>query len=245
MPSVKLAIACLGSFACATLCFGQAAKVRDAAIPNPVAIATNADVLYCLDRVRGLDPERVPQAYLVAQVRVRVSYRNPGTRALIVPLERERTIYDGFSPEAMNVVHEQLDLFHPSLKPMKNLPEDVGPDSPIDPKNDVFTVIPAGGEMPAPLQEEVTLPVNRKGVLRQYPDLRGHKVFVKLRFVHRDLTAGLKAELSDRWSRFGVPWTGTLTTNAVLIDIPAAPQAAPCVDIQTPAHPVKGLDDTK
>jgi hypothetical protein len=126
---------------------------------------------------------------------------------------------------------------------MKDLPADVSPDSPVSPKNDVFAVIPAGGEMTPPLLEEIEMPVSRKGLFRQYPDLRGHRVYVKLRFVHRELSAALAADLSDRWSRFGVPWTGTLTTNTMLIDVPAAPEAAPCKDIQTPAHPVVGLDN--
>jgi len=87
--------------------------------------------------------------------------------------------------------------------------------------------------------------VNRKGVLRKYPDLRGKRVYIKLRFEHRGLTAPFQAQLSDRWSRFGVPWTGTLTTNTILVDVPAVPQAEPCKDDYTPAHPVAGDDDKK
>jgi hypothetical protein len=145
----------------------------------------------------------------------------------------------------MKVFKEGLGLFDPVLKVMNNLPDDVGLDSPVSPKNDVFTVIPARGEMTPPLVEEITLPVNRKPVFRRYPDLRGHRVYLKLRFVHRELSAALQANLSDRWSRFGVPWTGSLTTNTILIDVPSAPQAAPCKDLYTPAHPVVGEDDQK
>jgi hypothetical protein len=128
---------------------------------------------------------------------------------------------------------------------MKRLPDDVSPESPITPKNDVFTVIPAGGEMAPLLLEEITLPVDRTPLFRKYPDLRGRKVYLKLQFAHQKLSSALDADLSDRWSRFGVPWTGTLTTNAILIDVPAAPKAGPCVDIQTPAHPVKSPNDQK
>jgi hypothetical protein len=145
----------------------------------------------------------------------------------------------------MNVFKEGLGLLDPILKPMEHLPPDVSPDSPIDPKNNSFTVIPAGGEMTPPLLEEITMPVSRKGVFRRYPDLRGHRVYVKLRFTHRELTSALQANLSDRWSRFGVPWSGALTTNTILIDVPAAPQAAPCKDTYTPAHPAAGLGDDK
>jgi hypothetical protein len=242
---MKFAIARVSALICVGICFGHAATVRDSRIASPTAIATNADVSYCFARVRGLDPERLPPAYLVLQLRVTVSYRNAGTRPVILPLERERTIYTALQPGAMKVFKEGLGLFDPVLKVMKDLPADVSPDSPVSPKNDVFTLIPAGGEMTPPLLEEITLPVNRNAPFRRYPDLRGHRVYVKLRFVHRELSAALQANLSDRWSRFGVPWTGTLTTNTILIDVPVAPQAAPCKDRDTPAHPVVGLDDKK
>jgi hypothetical protein len=212
---------------------------------SPTAIAADASVNYCLARVRGLDPERLPQAYLVLRLTVKVSYRNAGNRPLILPLKRERTIYTALTPGSMNVFKEGLGLFDPIPKAMEQLPPDVSPDSPIDPKNDVFAVIPAGGELTPPLVEEITMPVSRKGVFRRYPDLRGHRVYVKLRFEHQKLSAALDANLSDRWSRFGVPWSGTLTTNTILIDVPPAPEAAPCKDNYTPAHSAAGLGDDK
>jgi hypothetical protein len=245
MVSIRVAIARVSALTCVSFCLGQAATIRDSMIDSPTAIATNADVSYCFARVRGLDPERLPPAYLVLQLRITVSYRNTGTRPLILPLERERTIYTALKPGAMKVFKEGLGLFDPSLKPMKDLPDDVSPDSPVSPKNDFFTLIPAGGEMTPPLLEETTIPVNREAPFRRYPDLRGHRIYLKLRFVHRELSATLQANLSDRWSRFGVPWTGSLTTNTILIDVPAAPQAAPCEDRYTPAHPKVGPDDKK
>jgi hypothetical protein len=245
MVSIKSLIA-LGLFmgSCSSCCFGQAAKLRDAGMVSPSAIATKADVGYCFAQVRGLEPERLPPAYLVLRLTVAVSYRNSGARPIILPLERERTIYTALKPGAMNEYKEGLGLFAPVLKEMKELPSAVSADNPISPKNDVFIVIPAGGEMTPPLLEELTLPVNRKGLFRRYPDLRGHRVYIKLRFVHRELSAVLQANLSDRWSRFGVPWTGTLTTNTILVDVPAAPDAAPCKDVATPAHPANP-DDRK
>jgi hypothetical protein len=163
---------------------------------------------------------------------------------MILPLERKRTIYTSLKPGAMNEYKEGLALFDPVLKEMQELPPAVSADNPTSPKNDVFTVIPAGGEMTPPLLEELILPVNRKGLFRRYPDLRGHRVYIKLRFVHRELSAVLQANLSDRWSRFGVPWSGTLTTNTILVDVPAAPDVAPCKDVATPAHPANP-DDRK
>ncbi len=239
------AIQRVSALICIACCFGQGATFRDSKIASPTAFASSANVEYCFARVRGLDPERLPPAYLVLRLHVAVSYRNNAGRPLILPLERERTIYTALQPGAMKVFKEGLGLFDASLKVMKDLPDDVSADSPVSPKNDVFTVIPAGGEMTPALLEEITLPVNRKGVFKTYPDLRGHRVYVKLRFVHRELAAALEANLSDRWSRFGVPWTGTLTTNTIMIDVPASPQAAACKDDYTPAHPVVGEDDNK
>jgi hypothetical protein len=227
------------------ICSVQGATIRDASTMSPTAIAANAQVGYCFARVRGLDPERLPQAYLVLRLNVTVSYRNGGTRPLIVPLERERTIYTALKAGSMNVYKEGFGLFDPAIKLMKELPDGVSPDNPVNPKNDVFAVIPAGGEMTPPLAEEIVLPVSRKGLFKKYPDLRGHRVYVKLRFVHRELAPALQAHLSDQWSRFGVPWSGTLTTNTILVDVPASPEAAPCKDLDKPAHPAVDLEDTK
>jgi hypothetical protein len=245
MLSMKFTIERALSLACIGLCVCQAATVRNPKVTSPTAIAADAGVGYCFARARGLEPDRQPPAYLVLRLHVAISYRNAGTRPLILPVERKRVIFTALKPGAMGVYKDRFGLFDPVFKAMTELPVEVGPDSPVDPKNDFFTVIPAGGEMTLAEPEELTLPVDRKGVFKQYPDLRGKRVYVKLRFVHRELAAPLEANLSDRWSRFGVPWTGTLTTNTILIDVPAAPEAAPCVDSQKPAHPVDGIDDRK
>ena len=234
MFPIRLAHAGVGVFALLGYSLGYAATGPEA-VPGPTAVATNADANYCFARVRGLDPERLPPAYLVLQLRVRVSWRNAGARPLIVPLERTRTVYSGFRPTALSIfhpglIHQEGDIVGQGFKPMKSLPADVSADNPVDPKNDVFTVIPAGGEMTPALIEDITLPVNRTALFRHYPDLRGHKVFIRLEFVQRELSTALAADLSDRWSRFGVPWTGTLTTNTFEIDVPAHPQAVACKD---------------
>jgi hypothetical protein len=243
MLSTKFTIARVSALICAAFGFGQAAAVRDSAIAGPTGVATKADVSFCFARVRGLDPERLPPAYLALRLRVTVSYQNAGTRPVILPLERKRTIFIALEPGQMRVFKEGL--FDPSLKVMTTLPNGVSQDSPVSPKNDAFAVIPPGGEMTPPLVEEVMMPVSSKGVFRRSPDLRGHRVYLKLRFEHRELSAALRADLSDRWSRFGVPWTGTLTTNTILIDVPPAPEAEPCKDSYVPAHPVVGDDDKK
>jgi hypothetical protein len=242
---MKFVIALASVFTCAAPCYGLDAPQRGANLVGPEAVATNADIRYCFARVRGLDPGQLPQSYLVAQIRVLIAYRNSGSRPVILPVDRHRTIYEGFKPDEMDVLKEHLPLFEPAFKTMKRLPADVNPDSPLSPRNDVFAVIPPGGEMNPPLLEEITLPVSRESAIKQYPDLWGRKVYMKLRFVHRDLSADLKMDLSDRWARFGVPWTGSLTTNTFVFDVPSAPQAAPCVDIPTPAHPVEGIAHSK
>jgi hypothetical protein len=234
MLSMKFSLARVSVVVCACLGSGLGATPRDAAIAGPAVVVTGAQTNYCFARVRGLDPGRQPPAYLVAQLHVQVSYRNAGTRPLILPLERERTIYRALKPGIpMTVFHGLFTLLEPGYAMMKDLPADVSPDNPIDPKNNVFTVIPAGGEMTPPLMEEIVMPVNRKSLFGRDIDLRGHRVYLRLKFVHRELSATLKASLSDRWARFGVPWTGTLMTNTFVIDVPAAPQAAPCKDAYT------------
>src|ERR1700677_2767357 len=151
MLSNKFAIVLIG------VSLAEGAAIRDTKVVSPTAIAADASVNYCFARVRGLDPERLPQAYLVLRLTVKVSYRNAGNRPLILPLKRARTVYTALKPGSMNVFKEGLGLFDPIVKPMEQLPPDVGPDSPIDPKNDVFAVIPAGGEMTTPLLEQIKM----------------------------------------------------------------------------------------
>jgi hypothetical protein len=232
---MKLTLSRASLLVCLWLCVGRAATLPGSGLPGPTAVATSAEANYCFARVRGLDPGRLPPAYLVLQLRVQVSYRNSGNRPLIIPLERERTIYTALKPGAMTVFHAPFTLLDPAYSVMKDLPADVSLDSPVNPPNDVFAVIPANGEMTAPLMEEISLPVNRKSLFRKDPDLRGHRVYLKLKFAHRELSAALETDLSDRWTRFGVPWTGTLMTNTITIDVPQSPQGLPCKDKYTPA----------
>lgn len=233
-------IARVGALACACVCLGQnlappASGTAGSGIAGLEAVATNADVNYCFSRVRGLDPGHEPPPFIELELHVRVSYRNHGTSPLIVPLERTRTVYTGLKLEALSAFRENRDPFEFTVKPMKELPSSVNRDNPINPGNDVFAVIPAGGEMTPPLLEDISLPVNRTGFFKKNPDLRGHRAYIKLQFVHQPLAAALKADLSTRWSSFGAPWTGTLTTNTFLVDVPENPPAAArCVDRPAP-----------
>jgi len=243
----RFTIVPVSALLCAVFLLGQssaqAATARQPGIPNPEAVATDAQVNYCFARGRGLNPERLPPAYLVLRLRVTVEYHNLASRPLILPWEHERSIFTALKPGQLKLFKDGFGLFDGLPKAMDHLPPEVSPGNPIDPKNDDFVVIPASGTRP--LVEQITLPVARKGVFKKYPDLRGHRLYVQLKFAHRDLTPILQAHLSDEWSRFGVPWTGTLATNTILVDVPPAPQAAPCQDDYTPAHPVVGADDKK
>jgi len=216
------------------LCTARGAKLPDGPVVDPAAVATIAEANYCFGRVRGLDPGRLPPAYLVLQLRVKVSYSNSGSRPLILPLQHDRIIYTALKPGVMTVFHEPKGLFEPAYKKaMTSLPANVSPVDPLEPKNDYFTVIPAGGMVSPPLLESVTMPVNRKFLFKPELDLRGQKIYFVMQFAHRDLSPALEADLSDRWSRFGVPWTGVLRTNTLAIDIPANPKAEACDDSQS------------
>jgi hypothetical protein len=69
--------------------------------------------------------------------------------------------------------------------------------------------------------------------------MRGKKLFLRLQLKQQELLSTLETDLSDRWTRFGVPWTGNVMTNVVTIDVPRQlPQASPCVDgpFETPGN---------
>lgn len=203
----------------------------NASVAGPAAIATIAKADYCFARVRGLDPGRLPPAYLVLRLHVRVDYKNTGVRPLIMPLEHERTIYSSLKQGKMSIFKELPGFLEPTIKPLKELPYKVSKDNPVDPKNDVFAVIPARGAMTPPLFEDIVMPVNHKTLFRNYSDLRGHRVFVRLQLVHQELAPSLETDLSDRWVKFGTPWTGTLLTSTVWVDVPRqVSDAQPCVD---------------
>lgn len=227
-----------GLLAAVVLCAAQAAKLPETAVAGPQAVATIANANYCFGRVRGLDPGRLPPAYLILQLKVKVSYRNPGVRPLIVPLQYDRAIYTALKPGVvMTILHEPKGLFEPAWqKEMTSLPPGVSPADPVEPKNMFFTLIPAGGEIDPPLLQSMTMPVNRKFLFKPEIDLRGQRVYFVMQFVHREMSPALEADLSDRWSRIGLPWTGLLRTNTFAIDIPSNPQAEPCNDSQSTVH---------
>ncbi len=208
----------------------QASKLPDAPTPEPIAVATIADADYCFGRVRGLDPGRLPPAYLVLELRVNVSYRNPGARPLLLTAQSDRTVYTSLKHGAMTVFKGPSNLFEPSYKKMMmTIPPGVSPDNPVDPKNLFFAEIPAGGAM-APIEQLITMPINRKFLFKPEIDLRGATVYFVMQFAHREISPILEAELSDRWAKFGVPWTGVVRTNTFAIDVPKNPVAQACYD---------------
>jgi len=229
---------------CLCLCAGGALPASGATSVDgkvlpaaPTASAKIVEANYCFAEAHGISPERLPVPPLVLRVRFQVLYQDNGNRPLILPLDHELTVWMSQGPGLMKVLHQPVSLSAPALKVMTHLPADVSPESPVDPRNDVFGVIPAGGKMNAPMVEEVTLQIY-KNSLRQRIDLRGRRVYLRLQFDHQPLAAGLEAELSDRWAKFGVPWTGVLRTNTMVFDIPRHPQAKECVDAGS-AHPAR------
>jgi hypothetical protein len=121
----KFSASRVGALILAGLCFHHVALAAAARNAKPAvlsAVAKDANVSYCFARVRRLDVERLPQAYLALRLRVTVSYHNDGTRAVIVPLERKRTIFTALKPGQMSVFKPGPDLFDPTYKPMNVLP---------------------------------------------------------------------------------------------------------------------------
>lgn len=217
------------------LCFSARAGLPAAPVMGPEATATITGASFCFAHSRALEPERTPPSYLVLHLKVRVSYRNTGTRPLIMPLGYDRTAYTALKPGVMRISPQPQNFpDDKSAVEMKNLPADVNPQDPVNPHNDVFTIIPAGGLMTPPIDDDIVLPVNHKTMFRHDPDLRGHRVYLRLQYDQQGLTPALEAELSDRWVSFGIPWTGMLRTNTVTFDIPSNPTGNPCVDTRIP-----------
>ena len=70
-------------------------------------------------------------------------------------------------------------------------------------------------------------------------------MYLRLQFAHQKLSSALDADLSDRWAPFGVPWTGTLLTNTLVINVPKSPQGLPYTDAYFPADRYKTVSDIK
>jgi hypothetical protein len=218
---------------CLSVCGAQAASLPENRLVAPTAVARITGGDYCFARVRGIEPERQPPSYLVLRLRIQVAYLNSGGRPLIIPLDHERTVYTALKPGVMNTFHElpTVESLSPSLKPMKDLPAKVSPDNPVDPKNDYFSIIPGAGDLVSSTIENITFPVNHKNLLRHDPDLRGHRLYIRLELKQQDMSPALLTDLSDRWTKFGVPWTGGVMTNVMTIDVPQQiAQAGACVD---------------
>jgi hypothetical protein len=231
---------------CLSVCAAEAASLPDNRVLAPTAVARITGGDYCFARVRRLEPERQPPSYLVLRLKIQVAYLNSGRRPLIIPLDHERVIYTALKPGMMNIFHELpiVELLSPSLKPMKDLPPRVSPDNPVDPRNDYFSIIPAGGDLVSSIIENITFPVNHKNLLRHDPDLRGHRLYIRLQLNQQELTPALLTDLSDRWTKFGTPWTGSVTTNVMTIDVPQQiAQAGASVDgpFETPGNHQENL----
>jgi hypothetical protein len=217
--------------------FGASIPEGKAPATGPTATAKVIEANYCFAELHGLLPERLPTPPLVLKVRIQIVYHDSGNRPLILPLNHESTVWMSKTPGVMKILHQPAGLMDPAVKPMMHLPPDVNPDNPIDPKNDVFGLVPAGGDLAAPSEEEVILQIYKTS-LRERVDLRGKRVYLKLQFDHQPLAGNLEAQLSDRWSKLGVPWTGALRTNTLIFDIPTTPAAHECPDLNT-AHPAR------
>jgi hypothetical protein len=233
---------------CSVLGAAKAASLPDSRNVGLSAAARITEANYCFARTRRFTPERQPPSYLVLRLRIQVAYLNTGTRPIILPVEHDRTVYEALKPGVMNIFHEMpgmaIDGLSASLKLMKELPPKVSPDNPADPRNDYFAVIPAGGNILEPLLEEIAFPVNHKMILRHDPDLRGHRLYIRLQLKQQELSPELETDLSDRWVRFGVPWTGNVMTNVMTIDVPRQiGEAKPCVDgpFETPGNHQENL----
>lgn len=201
--------------------------------PAPTAIARISGGEYCFEHERRIDVEREPPSFVVLKLKIQVAYHNAGARPLIIPIDHEHTVYTAMREGVMNQYREpvNLDSFNPSLKAMSELPAKVSPDNPLDPKNDSFAIIPARGDLVSPIVEDVMFPVNHKTLFHHDPDLRGKKIYIRLELNQQDLNPSLLAQLSDRWTKFGVPWTGSVMTNVMTVNVPRNPTpSGRCVD---------------
>jgi len=209
------------------------AATGPATAPQPlVAAARVAKAEYCFAVSRSLRVERNPPPPLVLRVQLDVTYRNMAARPVILPWQYERTPYTSLMPGVMKAARENLGLFTPSLAMMMRLPANVNPANPADPQNDEFRVIPPGGVATLPIIDLVTVTIHKDG--RQKVDIRGKTLYLRMKFSHRQLAPDLEAQLSDKWTRFGVPWTGDILTNTMMINVPASLAAADCVDTRNP-----------
>ncbi len=223
------------SFLSLCLCVSARAGLPATPVNGPEAYAAITGASFCFAHTRALNVERQPPSYLVLHLKVRVAYTNTGSRPLIIPLGHELTAYTALKLGVMKISPQQRN-FPDDQSPvlMKNLPADVNPDNPVNPHNDVFSIIPAAGYMTPAFEDDIVLPVNHKTLFRNDPDLRGHRLYLRLQYDHQEISPALEAQLSDRWSSFGVPWTGMLRTNTVTFDVPANPNGGPCVDTRVP-----------
>lgn len=201
------------------------ASLPSTSVVAPTAVARIAGGDYCFVHSHRIEVEKQAPSWLVLKLRVQVAYHNPGTRPLIIPIGHERTVYTALRPGVMKTFKElpTIEGLNPSLKPMEALPPKVSPDNPVDPKNDYFAIIPPNGNYVASTLEDIYFPVNHKTLIRHDPDLRGKKLYLRVQLDQQDMNPSLVTELSDRWSKFGVPWTGSLMTNVMTINVPQNP----------------------
>ena len=92
------------SFFSLCLCFSARAGLPAAPVNGPEASATITGASFCFAHTRALNVERQPPSYLVLHLKVRIAYKNTGSRPLIIPLGHELTAWTALKPGVMKMV---------------------------------------------------------------------------------------------------------------------------------------------
>ncbi len=200
--------------------------------PEPTVEITAFKQYYCLGRPGGDGvPERLPPDAITLRLRIRLSYRNVGSRPLILPLLKGLTALV-ISPTRAGATRRQSERVVPYFGRM--IPEDLSQEGDQPTLNHNFEVIPPGGvferrfSRETDFDEYVILDVRNPAGKFQRDDLRGKKIFLQLELNHLRFPKSQADELAVRWERYGYLWTGTVRSNPVEINIPRSPEFADC-----------------
>jgi hypothetical protein len=199
-------------------------------VGNPVVVsATIEQAKFCLGNPGSLLVDRLSEDAVALRLRVWLSYRNVGSKSLILPTYHELSaliVSVGRLPLAGESGQNQLVThFKRRQKPTDELPKDVSADSPFNP---LFKVVPPNEELNKYFSESVVLPVHNSVASDLRSDLLGRKIYIQLELTHMGLSRRLESKLAARWERYGRLWRGRVRSNPIEIDVPKSPQIVDC-----------------
>ena len=180
---------------------------------------------YCLGQPGFVSIEKQPPDAITLRVHSRLSYRNSGSKPVILPVEEDAVLILSRSLEDVARRKNQLALRFYKKRPRDLAEHGINLDRPAEP---FFMIVPPGEESKFGFSQNVVLRVHNPSESRPESEWLGKKVFLQLELEHLPFSKRFAQHLAAKWSEYGDLWTGKVRTEPLEVDIPASPKFGDC-----------------